>query len=145
MQKEPQIAITFWTTQEHVERTAFAHSKTFTYAINGPRHNLDAFIKAYLNGESYPLPPLNWKGMTPFTKSTLEALTMIPFGKTLSYGELATLIGSPRAARAVGGALGRNPLPFIIPCHRVLGSKGIGGFSAGLQFKQSLLNFESFF
>lgn len=145
MQKEPQIAITIWTTQEHVERTAFAPSTHFNYTIKGPRFTLDSFISAYLNGENFPLPPLNWKGITPFTQKTLETLSLVPFGKTLTYGELAQFMGSPGAARAVGGALGRNPFPFLLPCHRILGSQGIGGFSAGLEFKQCLLNFESFF
>lgn len=77
-----------------------------------------------------------------YTKRVLTVLQEIPFGTTLTYQELAKLAGSPQAARAVGSACGRNPCPLIIPCHRVLASNGLGGFSAGLDFKKALLAFE---
>ena len=67
-----------------------------------------------------------------------NALRAIPWGQTRTYGEIARAIGDPGAARAVGRANGRNPLPIIVPCHRVVSSTGLGGFSAGLQWKQRL-------
>jgi methylated-DNA-[protein]-cysteine S-methyltransferase len=67
----------------------------------------------------------------------------ISYGQTASYGELAAAIGAPGAARAVGAACGRNPLPIIVPCHRVLGAGGrIGGYRGGAEIKQWLLDFE---
>ena len=95
---------------------------------------------------------LSWA--TEFEQRVLRALAGVRFGKTVTYGELAAASGSPRAARAVGGALGKNRVPVLIPCHRVLASAGIGGFggSAGsswrpgatdpIAFKRALLRGE---
>jgi methylated-DNA-[protein]-cysteine S-methyltransferase len=81
---------------------------------------------------------------TDFQKKVWAALGAIPYGATLSYGELARRIGHPLAMRAVGGANGRNPIPIIIPCHRVINSDGkLGGYSCGLEIKKSLLDLEA--
>jgi methylated-DNA-[protein]-cysteine S-methyltransferase len=72
---------------------------------------------------------LSWA--TEFEQRVLRALAGVRFGATVTYGELAAASGSPRAARAVGGALGKNRVPVLIPCHRVLASNGIGGFGGG--------------
>lgn len=78
-----------------------------------------------------------------YTQKVLYILKGIPFGQTASYRDLAKSSGKPKAARAVGNACARNPLPLIIPCHRVLATGGrIGGFSQGLPIKKRLLNFE---
>ncbi len=78
-----------------------------------------------------------------FQKKVWEALLTIPFGKTKSYGELAKQIGEPDMARAVGGALNKNPIPIIVPCHRVIGATGkLVGFGGGLQNKTILLDLE---
>ena len=85
------------------------------------------------------LPPLDLKG-TPFQKAVWQALQDIPLGQTRSYGEIARVIGRPKATRAVGGACGANPIPLLVPCHRVLAANGkIGGFSGGLDWKRRLL------
>lgn len=88
---------------------------------------------------------------TPFERSVLTALAKVRHGSSVSYGALAAAIGSPRAARAVGGALGKNPIPLLLPCHRVLSASGIGGYGGGagsqwrpggkapLDFKRTLL------
>jgi O-6-methylguanine DNA methyltransferase len=87
-----------------------------------------------------PLPPLDWSSRTDFQQKVWAALTRIPTGKTRSYGEIARAIGKPKAGRAVGGACGANPIPVIVPCHRVLAANGkIGGFSGGLDWKRTLL------
>lgn len=79
-----------------------------------------------------------------FGQRVREGLLGIPYGETVSYGELARAIGSPGAARAVGSACGRNPLPVIVPCHRVIGAGGrIGGYSSGTELKRWLLDKES--
>lgn len=83
--------------------------------------------------------------VTPFRRRVLMACRRIPFGKTVSYAELARRAGSPGAARAVGSAMAHNPIPLVIPCHRVLASGGgIGGFSAsrGVALKEHLLELE---
>lgn len=70
-------------------------------------------------------------------------LQTIPFGETRTYGEIAAKIGQPKAARAVGGACRNNPFPFFLPCHRVVSSVSIGGFSEGIDLKRHLLDFEA--
>ena len=80
---------------------------------------------------------------TDFQRRVWLALADIPFGETISYSELAQRIGSPRAVRAVGAANGRNPLPIVLPCHRVIGRDGgLRGYGGGLDIKAALLNLE---
>jgi len=80
---------------------------------------------------------------TDFQKKVWNVLSGIPYGKVLTYRQVAEKIGKPRASRAVGGACGANPLPIIIPCHRVVaGNGGLGGFSGGLKLKRFLLRLE---
>ena len=84
--------------------------------------------------------------LSPFAARVVQAVRQIPFGKTRSYGEVAALVGHPRAARAVGSVMAKNRIPLVVPCHRVLGSGGaLGGFSAidGLQMKRRLLDLEA--
>lgn len=87
--------------------------------------------------------PLKLAG-TEFQISVLEALQTIPYGETTSYGAIAKQIGRPKAVRAVGAANGRNPLPIVVPCHRVIGSGGaLTGFGGGLDTKEALLRLEA--
>ena len=80
---------------------------------------------------------------TPFQLDIWHELEKIPYGKTISYGELARRAGHPGAARAAGSANGRNPIPIVIPCHRVIAADGsLGGYSAGTGIKQALLRLE---
>lgn len=86
--------------------------------------------------------PLELQGTT-FQKEVWSALADIPYGKTISYAELASMVGRPTAFRAVGQANGANPIPIILPCHRVLASGGrIGGYGGGLAMKRQLLAIE---
>ena len=88
----------------------------------------------------FPVVHLN----TPFRKRVLEAERNIPYGQTRSYGEVAQMISSPRAFRAIGSANANNPLPLYYPCHRVINSNGtLGGFGWGVKVKQYLLDLES--
>jgi len=87
--------------------------------------------------------PLQLSG-TEFQVSVLKALQDIPYGETVSYGEIARRIGRPKAMRAVGAANGRNPIPIVVPCHRVIGSSGdLTGFGGGLDTKEALLRLEA--
>ncbi len=82
---------------------------------------------------------------TLFTRRVLKEVMQLPPGMLITYGDIATRIGSPRAGQAVGAALGRNPVPIVIPCHRVIKRGGdLGGFSHGLSVKRFLLGFEGF-
>jgi methylated-DNA-[protein]-cysteine S-methyltransferase len=87
--------------------------------------------------------PIAFDG-TEFQREIWKQIARIPFGKTISYTELARRAGAPKATRAVGTATGRNPLGIIIPCHRVVGKDGgLGGYAGGLDRKKSLLNIET--
>ena len=94
---------------------------------------LAAALRAHVAGEvqSFEDVPLDTSNLPPFHLRVLQAARAIPPGETRSYGELAALAGSPRAARAVGRAMAQNPWPIVVPCHRVFGSTGFGEYSAG--------------
>lgn len=98
-------------------------------------------LKQTLAGhQAEDLPPLDWSAGTDFQQQVWGALKRIPAGKTLSYGEVAQAIGKPKTVRAVGGACGANPIPVLVPCHRVLAAnRKLGGFSGGLEWKRILL------
>jgi methylated-DNA-[protein]-cysteine S-methyltransferase len=81
--------------------------------------------------------------MTPFAREVLGATARVPFGEVASYGAVADRIGKPTAARAVGAALGSNPIPIVVPCHRVVGASGaLTGYAGGLDRKRFLLRLE---
>ncbi len=103
------------------------------------REQLAAYFAGELTQFDVPLAPEG----TAFQQAVWAALTQIPYGKTCSYGEIAAQIGNPKASRAVGAANGQNPIPIIIPCHRVIGSTGnLTGFGGGLPAKVLLLSLE---
>jgi O-6-methylguanine DNA methyltransferase len=104
-------------------------------------------IRRHLGGDPQTFRdlPLDWSGVADFHRRVYRAACAIPAGRTASYGELASRIGAPGAARAVGQALGKNPLPIVVPCHRVLAANGkMGGFSAygGVATKRRILAVE---
>ena len=100
-------------------------------------------LRSYFAGEREEFDlPLAPEG-TPFQREVWRRLCEIPYGETISYGELARRIGNPRASRAVGLANGSNPIPIVIPCHRVIGSNGkLTGYGGGLPIKEKLLALE---
>ncbi|EDI8767501.1 cysteine methyltransferase [Listeria monocytogenes] len=100
-------------------------------------------LLAYLNGELTDFTvPLHLTA-TPLQMEVFQALTTIPYGETRTYTEIAAQINRPKAVRAVGTAIGRNPLLFVIPCHRVIGKNGkLTGYSGGIRMKESLLKLE---
>lgn len=100
-------------------------------------------IELYFDGRlSEFKTPIDVSEGTPFQKSVWKQLLDIPYGETATYGEVAENVGRPGAARAVGNAVGANPIPIVIPCHRVLASNGLGGYSGGIHIKKDLLRIE---
>lgn len=107
--------------------------------LKEPARQLVAYFKGTLRQFDIPVAPEG----TPFQRSVWAALQQIPYGETISYGELARRLGNPKAVRAVGLANGSNPVAIIIPCHRVIGSNGsLVGYGGGLATKQALLALE---
>jgi methylated-DNA-[protein]-cysteine S-methyltransferase len=109
-------------------------------------HPLAERLKAYFAGsdDSFGDVDLDLASETPFQRAVAETLRTIPRGETVTYGELAALAGYPNAHRAAGTVCARNRFPILVPCHRVTGASGLGGFgSLGLEYKQRLLALES--
>lgn len=120
----------------------------YPFAVSENRVTMEAAIslQRYFAGEKVSFNfPIDRSCFTPFQDEVYEAVSRIPYGSVKSYGEIAALIGRPTAARGVGSAMARNPLPVIIPCHRVVGSSGdLTGYSAegGVKSKKWLLHME---
>jgi len=104
---------------------------------------LERQLREYFAGERREFElRLNGSG-TPFQKRVWDELTRIPYGQTISYGELARRVGNPNGSRAVGSANGQNPISIIVPCHRVIGASGkLVGYGGGLPIKEKLLELE---
>lgn len=115
-----------------------AHEEKATPVLDGARRWLDLYFSGKTPGFT---PPLRLQG-TPFQQSVWKLLLTIPYGETTTYGALAQTLGT-RSARAVGSAVGRNPVSIIVPCHRVLGSDGgLTGYAGGVRRKIELLRLE---
>ena len=118
----------------------------FAQRGGGDRHVQAAksAILAYLHGKRQEFDlPLDFDGRTVFHQKVWETLRRIPYGRVRSYGWVARKVGKPQAARAVGAACGANPLPLVVPCHRVVAGDGsLGGFAGGLKLKKRLLVLE---
>jgi methylated-DNA-[protein]-cysteine S-methyltransferase len=109
--------------------------------LDGPRRELDDYFGG--RRREFDL-PLDRRLMSDFMRRVLTATATIPFGSVSTYGAVAREAGSPRGSRAAGNALGSNPMPIVIPCHRVLHADGaIGGYTGGLERKRTLLELES--
>lgn len=121
-----------------------------TSAIDAPNlvaayHKLTSWaLEAVVNGKDIlVMPPLDWSGATDFQRAVWTKLLEIPRGKVWTYAELARQVGKRGAARAVGAACGANPIPVLVPCHRVVAANGrLGGYSAGVKWKRRLLKKE---
>ncbi|MFI6086490.1 methylated-DNA--[protein]-cysteine S-methyltransferase [Streptomyces sp. NPDC051218] len=101
-------------------------------------------LAAYFTGERHAFElPLDWSLISGFNRQVLHELTAVPYGAVVGYGDLARRVGQPGAAQAVGMAMGANPLPVVVPCHRVVERDGgIGGFGGGVETKRRLLALE---
>lgn len=111
-----------------------------TPLLSRARRQLWEYFEGKRTEFDLPLAPAG----TPFRRAVWAAMARIPYGQTATYGQLASAVGSPRAARAVGGACHANPLAILLPCHRVVGSTGsLTGFAGGLPVKEQLLALEA--
>jgi len=125
-------------TERH-PRPVSPHWVRSSSALAFAREQLEEYFAGTRTGFDLPLHPQG----TAFQLTVWEELARIPYAETISYGELARRIGQPQAMRAVGAANGRNPLPIVVPCHRVIGSNGsLTGFGSGLPAKRFLLGWE---
>ena len=136
-------------TERGLARLQFPKAKAEPIAesIEPPKNWLrqtTAALKTMLTGNvPKNLPSLDLSAGTTFQQQTWRALLRIPAGRTRGYGELARAVRRPKAARAIGGACGANPIPVLIPCHRVVGANGsLTGFSGGMDWKVKLLEIE---
>jgi methylated-DNA-[protein]-cysteine S-methyltransferase len=109
-------------------------------AVDDAKRELDEYFEG--KREAFDL-SLDLTGSAEFTRDVLGELARVPFGEVTTYGHLAAQVGRPRAARAVGTVMNRNPIPIVLPCHRVVGSSGsLVGYAGGLERKQALLRLE---
>jgi len=115
----------------------------WTESARGPVGDAVRQLREYFSGKRTDFDlPLEPQG-TAFQRGVWKRLEEIPYGETISYGELAKRVGNPKASRAVGAANGQNPIPIVIPCHRVIGANGkLTGFGGGLPTKEKLLDLE---
>jgi len=128
-----------WMANADPKDTSWADHRGHDAVLAQARAELLAYFEGRLRNFEVPLAPNG----TEFQRRVWTALTKIPHGTTISYAELARRVGSSAAVRAVGAANGRNPIPIIVPCHRVIGSDGsLTGFGGGLDRKRWLLNHE---
>ena len=129
---------------ESKSSTRFADAKSLSAAQKQwLRQTTDAVLKMLAGKPTKLLPPLDLSAGTTFQQSVWQALKKIPPGKTRTYQEIAVAIRRPKAVRAVGGACGANPIPLLVPCHRVVAAnRKLGGFSGGVDWKIKLLERE---
>lgn len=125
---------------ERIARTFGTRVLRVPRRIDKPRRQLDE----YFSGKRTRFEiDTDLTGVPSFQRGVLKALARVPYGRAVTYGDIAHEIGNPRAARAVGGALNRNPVPIVLPCHRVVGSTGkLVGYGGGLDRKRALLELE---
>jgi O-6-methylguanine DNA methyltransferase len=146
--KGPAIAVILKFEMREFKSAALSFSEKFQCDLIGDvdrklKNELLLFLEGY--GKKEPIRvKLPLEGLSPFRQKVLARLQEVPFGEILTYGELASAVDHPRAARAVGTACHFNPFPLFIPCHRVIASGGrMGGFAYDIEMKKRLLDFES--
>jgi methylated-DNA-[protein]-cysteine S-methyltransferase len=136
LESDGDVLIGVWLPNER--RSARRDAREVPPVLKEAAHQLEG----YFAGERTAFDvPMELDG-TDFQRRVWTELRRIPYGETISYGELARRVGRPNGPRAVGQANGRNPIPIIVPCHRVVASKGIGGYGGGLKLKRALLAIE---
>jgi len=131
---------------DHLKKISISPSKTFGIEAEGPAHleiqTMIDWLQRYFEGFPRKTPDLPFQTLSSFTSKVMNAISTIPFGETRTYSEIARMVGIPDGARAVGTACGRNPFLIMVPCHRVVAKRGLGGYAAGIEVKKALLKFE---
>jgi len=137
-------AVEFWNDEAEIRRLIAKRHGGAEAAFGSVAAPIREAFASYFAGDRAALKALRWiSGGTAFQQQVWRALTSIPVGETWSYARLAAAIGKPRAVRAVGLANGANPIPIVVPCHRVIGADGsLTGFGGGLERKRWLLRHE---
>jgi methylated-DNA-[protein]-cysteine S-methyltransferase len=137
-------AVEFWNDEDEMRRLLHRHFGAAQVAPGKVPASIRAAFERYFAGDRMALKAVPWRtGGTEFQRKVWNALTTIPVGETWSYAQLAAAIGKPKAVRAVGLANGANPIPIVVPCHRVIGANGsLTGFGGGLERKRWLLRHE---
>jgi methylated-DNA-[protein]-cysteine S-methyltransferase len=137
-------AVEFWNDEAEMRALLRRHYGAARAAFGKIAAPIRQAFERYFAGDAQALKVVRWTtGGTEFQRKVWKALTTIPVGETWSYAQLATAIGKPKAVRAVGLANGANPVPIVIPCHRVIGANGsLTGFGGGLERKRWLLRHE---
>ena len=149
LENTPVGPLAVWVTRNGVRRVGFVQQDMIDEGHWDPAGDETLALAFQQLGEyfegsrkSFSL-PLDFSGATPFQRSIFERLMHIPHGRIVSYGDIADELGDPGAARAVGQAVGANPLPVVVPCHRVIGSdRSLTGFGGGVEIKRFLLAHE---
>lgn len=121
----------------------FDNTPSLKGKISWQQETILSFLEEYENSPTIDFTTFNLRKMSEFAYIIYSILSKVPFGETITYSELASKAGNPKAARAVGGIMKSNDFPLFIPCHRVVGKNGIGGFSSGVELKRKLLYFEN--
>jgi methylated-DNA-[protein]-cysteine S-methyltransferase len=125
---------------EHLARTFGVRVLRVARAVDPVRQELDEYFEGRRREFDFPI---DLRGRSEFSRLVLEQLARVPYGEVTTYGSLAARTGRPRAARAVGTIMNRNPIPIVLPCHRVVGSTGsLVGYGGGLDRKRQLLDLE---
>jgi methylated-DNA-[protein]-cysteine S-methyltransferase len=128
-----------------VERLGNKIRKVFFSAEQPSRSSelAEEIIKYVTDGAQCPEVELDLSGFDDFRRKVISVVMNIPRGRTMTYGEVATMAGHPGASRAVGNVMAKNPFVILVPCHRVVAKQGLGGFGWGLEAKRRLLEFEA--
>jgi len=130
------------TVLEHLAATVSPRIMAAPRRLDEPRRELDEYFAGARHRFEIPL---DWRLSRGFARRVLEATANIPYGATATYMQMAAQAGSPRASRAAGNALGSNPIPIVVPCHRILHSGGgLGGYTGGVEKKRLLLGVEGY-
>jgi methylated-DNA-[protein]-cysteine S-methyltransferase len=125
---------------EQLARTYGSRVLRSYVSVDAAHRQLDEYFEG--KRDAFAL-DVDLRGTAPFARQVLEQLALVPYGQTTTYGTLAGRVGAPRAARAVGTVMNRNPIPIVLPCHRVVGADGsLTGYGGGLHVKEQLLRLE---
>jgi len=121
----------------------FSELKPSPGKLTFTQHEIITFLDSYEKNPHLSFSLLDFDNKSEFSISVYKTLATIPFGSAITYSQLSYKIGRPKAYRAIGNIMGKNPFPIIIPCHRVVGKHNLGGYTSGIEIKKTLLEYKS--